>query len=384
MTPSPTHPQTVVIGEAALRGFVAAIFAAAGCGAAEAARVGEHLVSSNLAGHDSHGVIRVPRYVGWLREGKVRAGQSLTVVTESPTHAVVDGNGGFGQTIGELAVDLGIAKARAAGLAVIALRRSAHIGRIGDWAERAAAAGLVSVHFCNVAQSPLVAPYGGSERRFGTNPFCVGVPMPDGPPLILDFATSLVAEGKVLVASNGGKPVPDGALIGPDGTLSTDPETLYGPLADAPARDPMAGPGALRAFGEHKGSGLAFMCEILAGCLTGGGTAGPPSGPDGERGTLGNGLLSVYLDPGHFAGADFARTARDYAEYVRAARPAADGGAVLVPGDPEARTRAARLRDGIPLQAETWASLVATGDGLGVAPPPVQGPGSTVATPATA
>ncbi len=359
MTLSPAQPTTVTIEEEALRALVAGIFAAAGCDAPEARRVAEHLVSSNLAGHDSHGVIRVPRYVSWLREGKVRAGQGLTVISESPTHAVVDGNRGFGQTIGELAVDLGIAKARAAGIGVIALRNAAHIGRIGDWAERAAAAGLVSVHFCNVAQSLLVAPYGGRERRFGTNPFCIGVPMPDGPPLILDFATSLVAEGKVLVASNGGKPVPDGALVEPDGALSTDPAVLYGPLDEARARDPMAGKGALRAFGEHKGSGLAFMCEILAGCLTGGETAGPPSGPDGGRGTLSNGLLSFYLDPHHFAGADFSRTAHDYAEYVRGSHPIAQGSPVLVPGDMEARTRATRLRDGIPLQAETWASLVA-------------------------
>lgn len=368
MTTSPSRPQTVVIGEASLRGFVAAIFAAAGCDDAEAARIGEHLVSSNLTGHDSHGVIRVPRYVGLLREGKVLAGQGLTVVAESPTHAVVDGNNGFGQTIGELAVDLGIAKAQAAGTAVIALRGSAHIGRIGDWAERAAAAGLVSVHFCNVAQSLLVAPYGGSERRFGTNPFCVGVPMLDGPPLVLDFATSLVAEGKVLVAASGGKPVPDGAMIGPDGEPSADPATLYGPPVEGRPRDPMAGPGALRAFGEHKGSGLAFMCEILAGCFTGGGTAGPHSGPDGQRGALRNGLLSFYLDPARFAGMDFARAARDYADYVRAARPAA-GEAVLVPGDLEAHTRAARSRDGIPLQHQTWATLVALADGLGVAAP---------------
>lgn len=375
MTSSPHNPLAVTIGAADLRLLVASIFAAAGCDEAEAARIGEHLVSSNLTGHDSHGVIRVPRYVAWLREGKVRAGQGLTVVAESPTHAVVDGNGGFGQTIGELAVDLGVRKARAAGMAIIALRHSAHIGRIGDWAERSADAGLVSVHFCNVAQSLMVAPYGGSERRFGTNPFCIGVPMPDGPPLILDFATSLVAEGKVLVASNGGQAVPENALIGPDGDLSGDPAVLYGATATSHPRDPMAGPGALRAFGEHKGSGLAFMCEILAGCLTGGGTAGPLSGPGGQRGTLSNGLLSLYLDPAHFAGADFGHTVREYAEYVRDARPIVEGHPVLVPGDAEARTRATRSRDGIPLQADTWASLVATAEGLGLKAPPARQPG---------
>ena len=351
----------------ALRQFVAALFRAAGCQAEEAARIGHHLVSANLTGHDSHGVIRVPRYVQWLNEGRVRAGQSLTVVTESPTHAVVDGNQGFGQTIGPLAVDLGINKARAAGLAVIGLRNTGHIGRIGDWGERAADAGLVSIHMVNVGLGEIVAPYGGVDRRFGTNPLCIGVPQTDGPHLLLDFATSEVAEGKVLVASNGGKPVPHGALITPEGELSSDPTVLYGPIEGTHLRDPGNGKGALRAFGDHKGSGIAFMCEILAGVFTGSPTAGPV--PGGKRGGIVNGMLSIYLDPGHFGAAGFARTARDYAEYVKSSRPASSGGSVLVPGDKENQTRESRLQDGIPIQITTWAALLDTAGMLKVAPP---------------
>ncbi|MBV9750381.1 MAG: Ldh family oxidoreductase, partial [Acetobacteraceae bacterium] len=281
----------------ALEGYVVRIFTASGCAGEEAARIGHHLVSANLAGHDSHGVLRVPRYVQWLGEGKVRAGQTLTVVTESATHAVLDGNKGFGQTIGPLAVDLGIAKARESGLAVVALRNAGHLGRIGDWAERAARAGLVSIHFVNVGMGLLVAPFGGVDRRFGTNPFCVGVPQGEAPPLLLDFATSLVAEGKVLVAAQGGKPIPGDALIAPDGQLSGDPETLFGPLEGRAVPDASGGEGALRAFGEHKGSGIAFMCEILAGCLTGSPTGG--SSPEGRRGGIVNGMLSIYLAPVH-------------------------------------------------------------------------------------
>ncbi len=358
---------TTTVGVDTLRGFIAGIFTAAGCSGEEAGRIGHHLVSANLAGHDSHGVIRVPRYVQWLDEGKVHAGQTLTVVTESATHAVVDGNQGFGQTIGPLAVDLGIGKARTAGLAVVALRNSGHIGRVGDWAERAAEAGLVSIHFVNVGLGEIVAPFGGVERRFGTNPFCIGVPQPGAPPLLLDFATSMVAEGKVLVASNGGKPVPHGALIDPDGTLSSDPRTLYGPIENTSIRDPGNGEGALRAFGDHKGSGIAFMCEILAGCFAGSPTAGPIPGP--KRGGIVNGMLSIYLDPQHFGAAGFADTARGFAEYVKASRPATPGAEVLVPGDAESRTRAARLRDGVPLQVETWAAIKATGAKLGLTPP---------------
>lgn len=360
--------ETYTIAADTLQGVVADIFDAAGCKRDEADRIGRYLLSANLAGHDSHGVIRTPRYVQWLQEGKVLAGAQLTVVSEGPTHATVDGNYGFGQTIGPLAVDMGIAKARAAGMAMIALRHSGHIGRIGDWAERAAEAGLVSIHFVNVEGGELVAPFGGVDRRFSTNPFCIGIPS-DGskPMLLLDMATSLVAEGKVLVASNGGKPVPPGSLVNPDGSPSTDPQTLYGPLVTGGPRDAAKGEGALVAFGLHKGSGLAFMCEILAGVLSGGGTSGPI--PGGKRGRISNGMLSIYLDPNQFGTQGFVQKANEYASYVKAARPTTPGGEVLVPGEPEARMRAGRLANGIPLQLDTWNSIVATARSLGVRTP---------------
>jgi uncharacterized oxidoreductase len=361
-------PPTTTLSADTLRGTITDIFAAAGCAADEAARIGTYLVSSNLAGHDSHGVIRTPRYVQWMREGKVLAGRTLTVISDSPMHALVDGNFGFGQTIGPLAVDLGIAKARANGMAVVGLRHSGHIGRIGDWAERAAAAGLISIHFVNVESGELVAPFGGVDRRFSTNPFCVGIPSDDdGPMLLLDMATSLVAEGKVLVASRGGKPIPAGALVSPDGQFSSDPETLYGPLKPETPRDPANGEGALTAFGLHKGSGIAFMCEILAGVLTGGGTSGPIAG--GRRGRISNGMLSIYIDPARFGTPDFATRAREYVAYVKASRPTVPGGEVLVPGEPEARTRADRLANGVPLTLDTWNSIVATARSLGVLVP---------------
>ncbi len=358
--------RTVAVG--ALRDFIGRIFAAAGCDPDEAARIARYLVSANLAGHDSHGVIRTPRYVRELQGGLVMAGRGIDIVRDSPTHAVVDGGWGFGQTIGPLAVDLGIAKARAAGMAVIALRRSGHIGRIGDWAERAAEAGLVSIHFVNVAGGELVAPFGGVDRRFSTNPICVGIPQADGaPPLLLDMATSTVAEGKVLVASRGGKPVPEDALVRPDGSFTSDPSALYGPLAPGGPREAINGEGALTAMGAHKGSGIAFMCEMLAGVLTGGDTSGPMPDPSVRR--ISNGMLSIYLDPAHFGAADFAARTREYADYVKASRPVTPGGEVLVPGEPEARTRAHRLAHGVPLQVETWERLVAVAGELGVAVP---------------
>jgi len=337
----------------ALERLVAAIFAAEGCSEPEAAAIGRHLVISNLAGHDSHGVIRVPRYVSGLREGRVVKGQTMAVVTQAGAMAVVDGGYGFGQWIGEQAVAFGIAKARETGTAIVALRNSGHLGRIGGWAEIAAEAGFVSVHFVNVAGSLLVAPFGGVERRMSTAPFVVGVPRPGQPPMIIDFATSLVAEGKVLVASNGGKPLPAGALIEPDGRLSTDPQTLYGSISGPGQRNPAGGQGSIRAMGEHKGSGLAFMCEILAGALTGGGCAGP-----GERSRITNGMLSIYMSPAAFGSdAAFADETRRYVEFFKTSRPDRPGGEVLTPGEPELRYRAKRLKEGVPLEAETWEAL---------------------------
>jgi uncharacterized oxidoreductase len=337
----------------ALERLVAAIFVGEGCSEPEAAAIGRHLVSSNLAGHDSHGVIRVPRYVTELREGRVVKGQTIKIVSESGAMAVLDGGYGFGQWIGEQAVAFGLKKAKESGTAIVALRNSGHLGRIGGWAEIAAEAGVVSVHFVNVAGSLLVAPFGGVDRRMSTAPFVVGVPRPGEPPIILDFATSLVAEGKVLVASNGGKPLPAGALIEPDGRLSTDPQTLYGPITGPGPRSPGRGTGAIRAMGEHKGSGLAFMCEILAGALTGGGCAGP-----GPRDRITNGMLSIYMSPAAFgADAAFAEEVRRYVDFFKSSRPDRAGGEVLTPGEPELRYRAKRLKEGVPLEAETWNAL---------------------------
>ena len=346
----------------ALERLVSAIFVAEGCAQAEGAAIGRHLVSSNLAGHDSHGVIRVPRYVAGLREGRVIKGQKLAVASETGAMAVVDGGYGFGQWIGEQAVAFGVAKARQSGVAIVALRNSGHLGRIGGWAEIAAEAGIISVHFVNVAGSKLVAPFGGVERRMSTAPFSVGVPRPGEAPMILDFATSLVAEGKVLVASNGGTPLPAGALIEPDGRLSTDPRTLYGPITGPGPRSPGGGEGSIRAMGEHKGSGLAFMCEILAGALTGGGCAGP-----GERSRITNGMLSIYMSPGVFGSeAAFGAEMRRYVEFFKSSRPDHPGGEVLTPGEPERRYRAKRLKEGVPLEAETWEAIrkAALGAGL--------------------
>jgi uncharacterized oxidoreductase len=349
-----------MIAAAELEALVADVFTAAGCSAQEAGRIALHLVKANLAGHDSHGVVRVPRYIQMMREGMIFAGRQAQVLVDTPVLAVVDGQFGFGQTVAPQAVEIGIGKCRAMGLSAVALRNAGHIGRVADWAEMAADAGLVSVHFVNAAGSPLVAPFGSMERRFSTAPYSVGVPVSGRAPLVLDFATSLVAEGKVLVASQGGRAIPVDALIGPDGAIGDDPTLLYGEFRTTGRRDIRNGSGALRAFGEHKGSGLALMCELLGGALTGNGCARA-----GRR--FANGMFSIYVDPAAIdPGGLFPPETLRFIDYVKAARAAPPAQETFLPGEPEARTRAERLQSGVPLPQETWTQLMDTARSLGV------------------
>ena len=346
-----------------LQDFVRDVFVGAGCSAAEGERISASLVSANLVGHDSHGVVRVPRYVGYKVDGKVVGDQKVEVLVDTPVIAVLDGKNGFGQTVTPQAVEIGVAKCRGMGLSVVALRNAGHIGRVGDYADMAAKAGFVSVHFVNVPGSVLVAPFGGVERRISTAPFCVGVPRPGQEPIILDFATSVVAEGKVLVASQGGKPLPDNAMVGPDGEINGDPHLLYGAYEQDGPRDYRQGTGAIRAFGDHKGSGLAVMCELLGGSLTG-------AGATELRPVVTNGMLSFYLDPKVLDPTDFfPQDVARYVDYVKNTKPVKAGGEVLIPGEPEARTHAERLRDGIYISDDTWNAIVATARSVGVEPP---------------
>jgi uncharacterized oxidoreductase len=346
--------------------FVADVFNHAESSSEEARRIATYLTTANLTGHDSHGVIRVPVYIRWKKMGSVVPNQTAELVVDTPSLAVVDGKFGYGQTVAPQAVRIGIEKCKKAGLAAVALRNAGHIGRVGDWAEMAAAEGLVSVHFVNAASSLLVAPYGGVEKRLSTAPYCVGVPRQGQDPIVLDFATSIVAEGKVLVASRGGKKLPKGALIDADGTLSEDPHVLYGPYISDGARDHTTGTGAIRAFGEHKGSGLAFICELLGGALTGTGATAPNR-------RFANGMLAFYIDPkvvdpAHFFDGEISR----YVDFIRETKPITGGDPVMIPGDAERTTRTERTRNGIPLPDDTWAAIVHTAREVGVSEASIQ------------
>lgn len=335
------------------------IFQAAGGTEEEARIIGKNLVAANLAGHDSHGVVRTQRYCDWVADGKVFFGRSITPIVDAPAFALLEANLGFGQTIGIEAVKIGLEKARELGVSVIALRNSGHLGRIGEWSERACAEGFVSIHFVNAYKSRLVAPFGSAERAMGTNPVSIGMPV-EGGDFVLDFATSTVAEGKVLVAKRGGKPLPEGALVGPDGALTTDPDVLYGNIQRGELPNPSKGPGAITAMGLHKGSGLAMACEMLAGALTGSGTCGPGY-------EFHNGMLSIYIDPARMDdGHDWAAAAKQYVDFAHNLRPRDPEAPVLTPGDPERARRADRTANGLPLPTEAWDSILAAGEKLGL------------------
>jgi uncharacterized oxidoreductase len=346
-----------------LQSLVGDIFAAAGCPAAEAERIASHLLAADLAGHPSHGVVRVRGYVDMLGAGAVVADQRVEVVSDNDTLVVLDGGYGFGQTVGEQAVAIGLDRVAASGVAVVALRHAGHLGRIADWALQAADAGYVSIHFVNVTGDGLVAPFGGRERRFGTNPIAIGLPQLDRPPILIDFATSVVAEGKARVALNGGKPVPADALVGPDGEVTGDTSVLYGEVPEGRNPDPRRGPGALRAMGEQKGSALALACELLAGVLTGSGVSGDQP--------FCNGMLSIYLSPDHFGAQGFLAQATAFADHVRSAAPSAGTEAVSVPGDIERALADEQRANGIDLAAGTWDDLSLTAAKVGVDLPAV-------------
>lgn len=334
-----------------LTAFVSDIFVGEGAERDEADAIASHLVDANLTGHDSHGVVRVPRYLDWVNSGFLVFGQHIERVIENDTLTLLDGNLGFGQVIGKEAVALGIEKAARSGHALVALRRAGHLGRIGAWAELAVDRGLVSIHFVNVRGSMLVAPHGAAERRMSTAPVSIGVPNPGGEPFILDFSTAKVAEGKALVALQGGRPLVEESLLDADGRPTKDPSALYGEVPPGAVPNPRMGPGALMPLGGHKGSGLALACELLAGTLTGSGT----SCPDQQAW---NGMLSIYLDPNAIDdGHGHAETVRAYLDYVLGAKAADPSVPVMIPGDPERLSRKARRAGGVPLPEAVWRKL---------------------------
>jgi len=326
-----------------------------GSSAAEVEAVASNLIDANLSGHDSHGIGMLPRYAEAFLQGGLKANAHVQTLQDSGALLRLDGDAGFGQVIGQEAMALGIERTREHGSCIVALGNAHHLGRIGAWAEQATAAGLVSMHFVNVIARGIVAPFGGADARFGTNPFCAGVPLTGREPVILDFATSVIAQGKTRVAMNKGELVPPDHLIDDQGRPTREPRyTVVPPF------------GALLTTGAHKGYGLAVMCELLGGALAAGMTQ---RDNDSSQRRILNGMFSVLVDPDRLGDrAAFEAEALAFIDWVKASPPREGFGAVLVAGEPERAMRRQRTANGVQVDSTTWQEILDGAAKLGVDP----------------
>ncbi len=324
--------------------------------------VAGHLVGANLSGHDSHGMLRIPQYVAEADRGVLIPSETAALVSEAGAVGTVDARRGFGHSATTLAMEWAVERARQFGIAAAAVRRANHIGRLGEYAELAAARGVVGIATVGVVGAGGVTPFGGRGRYLGTNPWAIGVPAAGAEPMIYDAATSAVAEGKLRVARSKGSAAPAGAIIDSAGNPSVDPADYYAGGAMLPLGGALAG---------HKGYGLALASALIGGLAMAGdeepttaGTAAIPADPGWLAGAF-----VIAIDPEWFGGADRYRTAVAAALAGLRRQPAADGVAeVLIPGDPERRSREVRRREGIPIPEPTWNELLAIAGRYGLEP----------------
>lgn len=338
-----------------LEAFIRDLYVARGVPPDEAATVAARQVEANLVGHDSHGVIKTVDYLKAIEAGHVLPGAPFEVVSESPGTAVVDGHWGFGFVVTEKAMNLAIAKARETGAAAVVVRRQGHVGRLGAYTAMAAEQGMIGLMTADSGRGPKsAAPFGGRERRLGTNPISIAVPsdLPGTP--CIDVATTSVASGKLNVARARGERIPLGWIVDRDGKPTDDPEAYYRG-------------GALLPLGGdqgHKGYGLSFMVEILSGILPG---LGFGVAPDGRHN---DGCFLAVFDVSRFLPVDsFRREVAGFVEFVKSTRPAEGFDEVLYPGELEWRLADRRRREGIEIEESTWTQLLSVAQATGVAAP---------------
>lgn len=323
----------------AAQSFATGVLFALGARAPDAERVAGSLVESDLRGHGSHGVRRLVPYAEQVRAGAVnpRARPSLVGDT-APAVAIVDGADGFGQLTAHAGVDALLDRVPRTAVGVAVLRRCQHLGRLGEYVEALAGHGLVGLAFAN--SDPTVAPWGGRQRMLGTNPTAWAVPVAVGaPPLVVDFATSATAEGKLSVARDRGEPVPTGLVVDAAGGDTTDPADFYSG-------------GALLTFGSHKGYGLSVAFDLVAGLLSRTGSASDPAYHGGFGCVLLALDVSAFVDP-----ETVVADVEAFRDRVHASAPRQEGSAVLLPGEPEWQSRARASRDGLDLPDDTVAAL---------------------------
>jgi len=339
----------------ALRAIGCELFEAAGCSPEDASVVVAHLVESSLFGLDSHGTIRYYEYVQAIREGRFNPGASPKVVRERPCTAVVDAGGALGQVGATFATHLAMGKARQHGVATVALRNTSHIGRVGAYPLMAAREGMIGLIFVNAGREGYkVAPFGGAEGRLSTNPIGFSAPRRDADPILVDMTTSVVADGKIRVAINMGKSIPEGWAIDANGALTTDPGKVRG---EAPQ-------GALLPMGgvvAHKGYALSLVVEFLAGALSGQGCASP------SRQMVSNGVFLTVYNIEHFVEPDdYYDEVEALIRHAKSSRPATGFEEILLPGEPEFRLATRLEAEGIVVDETTWKKICNEARALGI------------------
>lgn len=350
------HSDMPVLAYETLLALTARAAEALGSPPDEAAQVAESLAKANLAGHDSHGVIRIEQYAKMVADGDLMPGGPTVTVRETACTALLDGGWNFGQVVARRAVALGIEKARQYGTGTISVRNSNHLGRLGEFTLLAADQGMLCLGTVNNhGRGNLVAPFGGSDGRLATNPISFASPGPRHP-WVVDITTSVVAEGKVRIKRNAGERLPEGWLLDNQGRPSTDPADLY--------TDPR---GALLPFGGpqgHKGFALAVMVDLLSGALSGAGCS------HSSTCRLGNAMFFHVVDIEKFVPLEeYLEHAAVLERHVKGSPPAPGFSEVVMPGEPELRAEAARRREGIRVDDATWAQFRTVLAGLGVEAP---------------
>ena len=337
-----------------LRDVVQRIIVAAGTPQDSADVVANHLVGSHLAGHDSHGIQHLPRYIRNLRAGRLVPDARPEVASETSSTALVYGNWGWGHVTADFATSVGIEKAQRHGIALVSAVKMHHIGRLGHYVEQAAEQGIAAllVSGGQGEERPTAAPYGGSKGVLAPNPIAIGFPVLDGPPVVVDFAATQVAGGKVALAKAKGVDLPSGWLIDKDGSPSVNPNDWY----DG---------GVLLPFGKHKGFGIMVAIEILGRILS-----GADAYSDSSHGGVyfhHCGVTLIAIDSGVFSPvSQFAARTAELAERIRAVPPAPGFDEVIAPGDFEHRARESRLDWGIQIPESTWREIIETGESLGL------------------
>jgi LDH2 family malate/lactate/ureidoglycolate dehydrogenase len=333
-----------------LRKVVAGIFQAHGMSPADAGTLADTLVDADLKGIHSHGVMRVPNYVGRIKGGVDPKGKPR-VVKDLGAALVVDGGNNMGQIVGAFAMDQAIERARKTSIAAVAVGNSNHAGGMYYYAAKALAADMIGIATTNAM--PTMAPWGGIDKLVGMNPMAVAIPAGEEKPFLLDIAFAMTAVGRVIVFKQKGLTLPEGWACDREGNPTTDPA--------------LAIDGLINPIGGHKGYGLAMVTGILSTLLSGAGYGlelgtlekGANPGKDGQ--------FYMAINIGAFEDLSVFKKRMDgIVREIHASRRAPGFDRICVPGELEMEVSADFLASGIPLNEQTLTDIIKEAASLGV------------------